>query len=1199
MACGLAMTAAERSALHHLITQSSTLKNQHISTSTIFPASSSTPFMTYPEFEVRWRPAGGAERANYGLFLQDLCDLLGVPRPDPTTDSPKQDQYVLERAVQFNDGARKSTGRIDLYKRGCFVLETKQGTDSPDIQQQAEKADRAALGLTAEKRRKGHALRGSVKWEQMMQAARQQALGYVRALPPDEPRPLFVLVVDVGYCIDVYSNFAGVGDAFVPFPDQGRFRLPLAALADEATRELLRQVWLAPRELDPSRRAARVTRELAGHLASLSAQLERAGHPAEVVAQFLMRCLFTMFSEDVGLIPKQSFTGMLRTYAAPELREFLPDALRGLWATMDTGGFSPDLKARLRRFNGKLFHDATALPLSPDQMALLLKAAEADWTAVEPAIFGTLLERALDPKERHSLGAHYTPRRYVERLVLPTVLEPLRREWTAAQAASARRLDEGQPQQARQELLRFLQRLTSLRILDPACGSGNFLYVTLEHLKRLEGEVLAAINAFGHTGLLDLGGGTTVSPRQLLGLELNPRAAAIADVVLRIGYLQWHLRTHGDTQLREPLLDEYQNIRQQDAALRHDPPTPRLDAQGQPVTRWDGTMKMHPATGQPVPDETARTPVLDYPNPQPAEWPEADFIVGNPPFVGNKRMRELLGDGYVDALRKAYGGNVPDSADLVMYWWDKAANITRQGKAERFGFITTNSITMTYGARIVERHLNDAHAPLSVIYAIPDHPWVDVEGGAAVRVSMTVAQAGHVEGRLAKVVKEYAIEGEEAHEVELMETEGPINSDLTVGADLTNTGQLKANEGISSTGVLTIGAGFIVTPQKAKELGLGSIPGLEKRIRPYSNGKDLMSVSRNVMLIDMIGLTEAEMIEQFPQAYQHILENVKPERDQNRDAGRRKNWWLFARPNDQMRNSIAGLSRYIAIPETSKHKVFQFLDGSVLPDNKIITIALDDAYLLGVLSSRTHVVWALAAGGKLGVGNDPVYTKSRCFDAFPFPDATPAQQARIRELAEQLDAHRKRQQAQHPGLTLTDLYNVVEKLRAGQPLTAKDQAVNQQGLASVVLSLHQQLDAAVAEAYGWPATLPEAEILTRLVRLNHERAREEAAGLVRYLRPAYQAKSVSNEQLTMSSELATPAADKLPTANSSLLTDFPKELAPQMQALRDALQQAGQPQSAAQVAARFKRLKAEKVQPLLDTLVALSLLRHTEEGYVG
>ncbi|WP_229310882.1 type IIL restriction-modification enzyme MmeI [Larkinella soli] len=332
--------------------------------------------MTYTEFEARWKPAGGAERANYGLFLQDLCDLIGVSRPDPTTDNPAQDAYVLERAVEFNDHGKRSTGRIDLYKRGCFVLETKQGTETPDQQKAAERAE---LGLSAEKRRKGHAVRGTTKWGQMMQTARQQALGYVRALPADEPRPLFVLVADVGYCIDVYSNFAGVGDQFVPFPDQTRYRLPLSKLADEETRDMLRLIWTDPRELDPSRRSARVTRELAEYLAKLSTQLERAGQSPDLVAQFLMRCLFTMFSEDVGLIPKDSFTGMLRQYAQPELREYLPDALQTLWRTMDAGGFSPDLKARVRKFNGKLFHDARALPLTADQIELLLKPTGQPW----------------------------------------------------------------------------------------------------------------------------------------------------------------------------------------------------------------------------------------------------------------------------------------------------------------------------------------------------------------------------------------------------------------------------------------------------------------------------------------------------------------------------------------------------------------------------------------------------------------------------------------------------------------------------------------------------------------------------------------------------------------------------------------------------------------------------------------------------
>lgn len=1144
--------------------------------------------MTYPDFEARWKNSGGAERANYGLFLQDLCDLLEVPRPDPTTDDPTQDSYVLERAVQFNDGAKKSTGRIDLYKRGCFVLETKQGTDTADQQKKQERAD---LGLESSKRRKGHAVRGSAKWAEMMQAARQQALGYVRALPAQEPRPLFVLVADVGYCIDVYSNFAGVGDSFVPFPDQTKFRLPLAALADEKTRTMLRQIFLDPKELDLSRRAARVTRELAARLAKLSEQLERAGHAPDVVAQFLMRCLFTMFAEDVNLIPKTSFTGMLSQYGTPDLLEFLPDALTNLWRTMDTGGFSSDLKARLRRFNGKLFHDATALPLNAGQAELLLQSAKADWTEVEPAIFGTLLERALDPKERHSLGAHYTPRRYVERLVLPTVLEPLRREWSAAQAAAARRLEEGQTKDARAELVRFLTRLTSIKILDPACGSGNFLYVTLEHLKRLEGEVLAAINSYGQTGLLELGGGTTVSPHQLLGLELNPRAAAIADVVLRIGYLQWHLRTYGPSELREPLLDEYQNIRQQDAALQHGPPVPRLDAHGQPVARWDGTTRLHPATGKPVPDETVRTPLFNYPNPQPAQWPQADFIVGNPPFIGKLRMREALGDGYVEALRKAYKGKVADSADFVMYWWYNAAQLLQNRKLEQFGFITTNSITQIFNRRTIEEHINNQSAALSFSFAVPDHPWVDEKDGAAVRIAMTCLQYGKFPGKLSVVTRETG-SNDEGLDVELSDQVGLINSDLTIGADVAGVTPLKANSEVTSMGMMLAGSGFIVSPAEATALGLGAVTGLERHIKLYRNGKDLMSIPRGAMVIDLFGLQPNEVLTRFPAVYQHIIEKVKPERDANRDKGIRERWWLFARTRDNLRLAVANTSRYIATVETAKHRTFQFLDSDIIPDHRLIAFALDDAYHLGILLSLPHTLWAAAAGGRMGVGNDLIYNKTRCFDPFPFPAATAEQQARIRELAEQLDAHRKRQQAQHATLTLTDLYNVVEKLRAGQPLTtAKEQTINQQGLASVVLSLHQQLDAAVVDAYGWPIVLPDAEILTRLVRLNHERAQEEQAGHIRYLRPAYQAPELQQ------SALALPAAATVAaTSEATGPQPRPTELAQQMHAVRDAVQQAGQALTGVQVAARFRRTKPERVQPLLDTLTALSLLRRTEEG---
>ena len=1103
--------------------------------------------MTYLEFESIWKSAGGAERANYSLFLQDLCALLDVARPDPTTDSPIQDAYVLERAVEFNDGTKRSIGRIDLYKRGCFVLETKQGTDTPD---QQKKVEREELGLPPEKRRKGHALRGTAKWEQMMQAARQQALGYVRALPLTEPRPVFVIVVDVGYCIDLYSNFAGVGDSFVPFPDQTSFRFYLPSLANEESRNVLRQLFLDPNELDPSRQAARVTRELAGYLAGISSQLERSGYSPELVAQFLMRCLFTMFSEDVGLIPKESFTGMLRQYAAPELLVYLPEALQSLWEKMDKGGFSSELKTRVRRFNGKLFHDARALPLTVSQMELLMKAAESDWTTVEPAIFGTLLERALDPRERHSLGAHFTPRRYVERLVLPTVIEPLHQEWTTAQAAAARLLEEGKMKEARLELVRFQRRLTSIKILDPACGSGNFLYVTLEHLKRLEGEVLALINSYGHTALLELGGGTTVSPRQFLGLELNPRAAAIADVVLKIGYLQWHLRTQGESELREPLLDEYENIVQQDAILTYD---------------------------------------NEFLNSRPTEWPKADFIVGNPPFVGDKTMRNALGDTYVEALRKAYKGRVPDSADLVMYWWEKAAELVRLSQVESFGFITTNSITQNFNRRLIQRHI-DSNPSLSLIFAIADHPWVDNAHGAAVRIAMSVARVGKIPGRLSIVKSEEATDDDDAHNVQMIEVIGSINADFTIGADVAGALILKANLSISSNGMMLAGSGFIITKDQAEKLGLGTKLGVGNHIRSYRNGRDLTSRPRGVYVIDLFGLIESEIVAKFPEIYQHILTHVKPERDKSRDKGFRERWFVFGRTRGDLRNALIGLRRYIATPETAKHRIFQFLDMDIMPDHKLICFGFDDAFHLGILSSKIHVLWSLSAGSWLGVGNDSVYASSRCFQTFPFPEATLSQQSRIRELGEQLDNHRKRQQSLHQKLTLTDLYNVVDKLRVHERLTDQEEIINQQGLASVVLSLHQKLDVAVSEAYGWENDLPDAEILARLVNLNQLRASEEQIGNIKYLRQEYQA---PGQQIGI--DLGQMPIAKI-DISKSIKYDWPKELAQQMQAIRNLVQQSNRPLSASQIAGEFRRGKVAKVQPLLTTLAALSLLRITPDG---
>ncbi|MCX6213253.1 MAG: hypothetical protein NT073_02435 [Spirosoma sp.] len=561
-------------------------------------------------------------------------------------------------------------------------------------------------------------------------------------------------------------------------------------------------------------------------------------------------------------------------------------------------------------------------------------------------------------------------------------------------------------------------------------------------------------------------------------------------------------------------------------------------------------------------------------------------------------MRDALGDGYTEALRKTYKGKVPDSADLVMYWWYNAAEQVKQGNTEQFGFITTNSLKQTFNRRVMQPFLDGDAPTLALKFAIPDHPWVEGADGAAVTIAMTVAErttpsrsGANLSGLLLTVKTATVPTGDEAAEVTFEAKEGRILSDLTIGAELDSATPLKSNENLANRGVSLFGSGFIVTRDNAKTLGLGQIVGLERYIREYRNGRDLTDRNRDVLVIDLYGLTIKEVLEKYPSVYQHLVETVKPERDLNNRASRRENWWLFGETNPKLRSMLKGIHRYIATVETAKHRIFQFLDTTILPDNKLVAIALDDPYYLGVLSSNIHMVWALVSGSDLG-GNTPVYVKSRSFEPFPFPNATTQQHARICDLAEQLDAHRKRQQVANPTLTLTDLYNVVEKLRAGESLTTKEQTINKMGLASVVLSLHQQIDAAVADAYGWPHDLPESEILNRLVRLNHERAAEEAAGHIRYLRPEYQAPG----QQQLGIDLPTTATKTSAIVTDTVKQDWPKELAQQMQAVRDTVQQAGVPLSTKQVAAFFQKTRPEKVQPLLDTLAALALLRQTPEG---
>lgn len=1145
----------------------------------------STPIIA--NFISRWKASGASERANYQLFLTELCELLGVEKPMPATDKVHEAAYTFERPVVFDDGeGRTSTNFIDLYKKDCFVLEAKQGADKATV------TEAELLGAARAKTKSGTATRDTRTWDREMKKAKEQALRYARSLPASEGWPPFLAVVDVGYCIDLYADFARQGKTYVPFPDPQNYRITLDELHREEVRERLRLLFTQPLELDPSRRAARVTRALAERLAKLASSLEQTGYTPEQVSGFLMRCLFTMFAEDVELLPKDSFKELLKQYRSN--LQYFPSALKTLWENMDKGGFAPALHRDIPQFNGYLFKNPEALPISEAQLDLLIDAADANWTDVEPAIFGTLLERALQPRERHKLGAHYTPRAYVERLVMPTVIEPLREEWEAARTASTILEDSSDETGARKEIEHFHRRLCSVRVLDPACGSGNFLYVTLEHLKRLEGEVLEYLKHFpGQLGL-DMTGGYTVTPAQLLGLEVNPRAAAIADVVLWIGYLQWHFRAHGSaTRLSNPILREYGNIKQQDAVLSYSERKPRLDASGQPVTRWDGhSTKPHPVTGQEVPDETARTIVYDYLDPKPATWPEADFIVGNPPFVGNKRMRIALGDGYTEALRKAYKSVVPDSADFVIFWWYKAAEIVRNDRAERFGFITTNSITQPFN-RIVVQDALDNKPKIELAYAIPDHPWVDSGEGAAVRIALTVGAKTADGALLSKVKSEIDSDGIDRI-IELTHHKGQINADLSVGVNLTSTSPLKANERLAYWGVKLYGKGFILTDEQANKLEKTSS---EQIIKPFISGRDLAQPPRNLKAIDCDDLDESELRTKYPDAYQHLLMHVKPERDHNPREKRKQMWWVYGENQPAMREAVKGVKRFTATGEVLKHRVFQFYSTDILAEGKVCVISLEDAFYLGVLSSKIHTSWAAATGGRMGAGNDLVYVKTKCFDPFPFPTATEAQQEQIRTIAEQLDAHRKQRQAQHPTLTITDMYNVLEKLRSGQALNAKEQKTHEQGLVSILLQLHTELDAAVAAAYGWPANLPEEEILDRLVALNKERAAEEARGHIRWLRPEYQ-----NPQGTQQTDMGIEAKAKTIKATAKEVLAWPKTLSEQAQAVQRALQLHERPATAEDLIGQFKPVakpqqgqRLQQIDSLLQTLHGLGLLRKTEQ----
>jgi hypothetical protein len=937
-----------------------------------------------------------------------------------------------------------------------------------------------------------------------MRDALTQAKRYAVNLPSNHPWPPFLIVCDVGRAFELYFDYSANGRGYGYFPNQQNYRFDIGRFTDEEVQDVFRAIWTNPSSIDPRAKAAEVSRGVAKRLADVSQWLESTQRlkaidatdsvrslAIEETALFLMRVVFCMFAEDVGLLPKKSFTTFLEKAVENEAA-FEPE-LDQLWQIMGRSGgmrYASAIGGDVRYFNGGLFASAKTYSLSNADRGELLAASRADWTKVEPAIFGTLLEQALTPSERAKLGAHYTPRPYVERLVQATIMDVLEPEWNAILSV------QGSTPSDRETLERvyaFHNRLASLRILDPACGTGNFLYVAMENLMRLESDVIETIRQLG--GAAE----SKVGPKQFLGLELNPRAAVIVELVLWIGWLRWRMKNAPDA-APEPVLKQFGNINfgghaGYDAVLRHK------------------------ATGE-----------IDTANPMIPDWPEADFIVGNPPFIAGQDLRKELGDEYAETLWKA-NPRISGSADFVMQWWDRAAHLLVADNSPliRFGFVTTNSVTQTFSRRVIEHYL----APLegvtsqhiSLVFAIPDHPWVKApkaperakgssrtakvkraDAPAAVRISMTVAQRGQFDGRLVTVKHETKLDTDNP----VVEYYDPviarINADLTIGTDITATVKLRGNIGICHDGVKLHGKGFSVTKNEAEILGFAKRPGLNQFIRPYRNGMDLTGRTpasvRSKYVIDLFGLTERQVRQDFPEIYQHILSTVKPERNLNSRASYRDYWWIFGEPRREMRPALENLTRYIGTVDTAKHRVFQFLSTDVICDDKVVVICDDSAETIGVLSSSIHLAWTLAAGGFLE--DRPVYVKTKTFDPFPFPSATKEQRATLAELAEELDYTRKAVLDEVPDLTMTEIYNLRDKMRSGLEMSNVDNDRARAARVGIVHRLHEQIDAAVADAYGWPVDLSRSEIVTRLVALNAERAKEEAEGNIRWLRPDYQ-----------------------------------------------------------------------------------------------
>ena len=788
--------------------------------------------------------------------------------------------------------------------------------------------------------------------------------------------------------------------------------IPIVELGDPEQLRKLRDIFFDARAFEPERTVEEVTRDTALLFGRIVEDMERRGGGGERLARYLNQIVFCLYAEDAGLLRDNLFSDIVRRqYRNPDMFNL---AVSNLFDQMARGGlFGAD---EISHFNGDLFNESETVELSEVSLQRLVEAVSKNWRDIEPSIFGTLFEGVMDATKRARLGAHYTSADDIMLVVEPVVMKPLRREWEEAKRDIEGLVADGKVDEGRAALDVFRGRLAGVSVLDPACGSGNFLYIALRSLLDLEKKVIDYAAEQGWYGLTPV-----VSPSQMSGIELDHYAAELAKTALWIGYIQWH-EMNGFRYRRNPILTPLDTIRRMDAILDNDD---------------DGNV-VEP------------------------KWPDAEFIVGNPPFLGSQLLRGNLGDFYTDALYNLYDGRVPGSADIVCYWFEKARAEIERGKCSRAGLLATQGIRGGTSRNVLERIKQTG----DIFMAYSDHPWV-LEG-AAVHVSLVGFDNG--------VETERELDGEIAT---------AINANLTTGSDLTQAKILQENQSVSFMGDIKVGS-FDITNEVAEWMLSQPNPHGKPNsdvIKRWVNGKDINQQYRNMWIVDFgIDMSEADAA-LYEAPFEHVVANVKPDRVNNRMRRRAEMWWLHGSPAAHMRQALANLNRYIATPRVAKHRLFTFLDEKVLPDGQLIVIARDDNYTFGVLHSRFHELWALRMGTQLETR--PRYTPTTCFETFPFPRPTEEQQEEITEAARELN--RLREGWLNPvdtegdavvfGVdlrrrTLTNLYNEYERH-------------------TWLVNVHERLDAAVADAYGWDADLSDEQVLERLLALNLERYEAE------------------------------------------------------------------------------------------------------------